>query len=395
MQGISILKHKATMLVMKLATKVLNSPRPDMFVGPDSSLLLCDFIGAKSYKSVLLVTDKGLYELGLFDATKKRLESHGIEVTVFHEVSPNPTDKQIGVGVKKALEVKADAVLAFGGGSAMDAAKVIAAGMKNGKTAAQMVGLFKVGKNPAPVFAIPTTAGTGSEVTPAAVITIPEEQRKCSVGDLKLIPKAAALDANLMLGLPPSITAATGLDVLTHAIEAYVSTLTTDEIRERCEYAVSAVFKNLPTAYKDGSNQDARTAMSLASYQAGIAIAEAAVGYVHAFAHKLGGKYGIPHGLANAVILPHVLRFSKDKIEKDLATLAGIIGKPADADAFIQAVEELNDQLGIPKHFDDLKVSDFDEIFAAAQEEAMALFPVPKYMNEQEGKEILSKMVNA
>lgn len=381
--------------MMKLASKVLNSPRPDMFVGPDSSLILCDFIGAKPYKNLLLVTDKALHELGLYKATKQRLEGHGLNVTVFYEVSPNPTDKQIALGVREAINIKADAILAFGGGSAMDAAKVIAAGMKNGKTAAQMVGLLKVGKSPAPVFAIPTTAGTGSEVTPAAVITIPEEQRKCSVGDLKLIPKAAALDANLMLGLPPSITATTGLDALTHAIEAYVSTLTTNEVKERCEYAVSAVFKHLPLAYADGNNQEARTAMSLASYQAGIAIAEAAVGYVHAFAHKLGGKYGIPHGLANAVILPHVLRFSKEKIEQDLAKLAQIIGKPDTADAFIEAVEQLNKQLNIPTHFEELKVSDFDEIFTAAQEEAMSLFPVPKYMNKQQGKEILAKMVSA
>ncbi len=390
---ITEIKHTILMSVLKFGAKFVSITRPDMFVGAGSSLVLCDFIASKDYQRLLLITDKGLSELGLHEECQSKLESMGINVTVYDDVSPNPTCHQIDSGVAVARSTEADVILAFGGGSPIDAAKIIAASVTNHKSVAQMVGLFKIRKKPLPLYAIPTTAGTGSEVTPAAVISIPEEERKCSIGDPKLVPIASSLDPKLMLGLPPAITAATGMDVLTHAIEAYVSTFSTEELDERCVYAVKTVFRMLPRAYNDGKDEEARTAMALASYQGGVVISEAGVGYVHAIAHKVGGKYGVPHGLANAIILPHVLRYSKDAIDEKLCNLAQAIGLPRSADGFIDAIEELSESLGIPTSIKDLQAQDIEEIFAGAQQEAMSLFPVPKYMPKPDGEALVRALL--
>jgi alcohol dehydrogenase class IV len=246
-------------------------------------------------------------------------------------------------------------------------------------------------RTPVPIYAVPTTAGTGSEVTVAAVISDPERHSKRVIVDPRMVPKMAALDPNLMTGLPPHITAATGIDALTHAVESYVGHWATPYTDGMALSAVGLIFENLRTACSDGKNLQAREKMSLASTYAGIAFTRANVGYVHAIAHQFGGLYHTPHGLANAIVLPHVLRYSAPAITDRLAQLAvrarvGTEGEPADdlAEKFMAAVEQLNRDLGIPAHLDALQEADIPALARAACHEAHTGYPVPRYLTQED-----------
>jgi alcohol dehydrogenase class IV len=252
-----------------------------------------------------------------------------------------------------------------------------------------------------PLFVIPTTAGTGSEVTVAAVVTDPVKHAKAAVIDPKLVPMAAALDAELMRGMPRPITAATGMDALTHAVEAYLNRWPHAETAQHCTAAVRMIFGNLQRAYDDGSDLAAREAMALASFYAGLAFTKAYVGYVHAFSHKIGGMYGVPHGLANAITLPYVLDFLKDAplAQQRLAELAVVIGagnagepQAALASRFVDRVRELNRAVGIPEKLVALKPGDIPEVARAAMVEAARDYPVPKTMSFAESQVLLSRL---
>ena len=237
----------------------------------------------------------------------------------------------------------------------MDSAKAIAMAIANPKPLRSLAGYLKGRHTPVPIYAVPTTAGTGSEVTVAAVIADPEQQSKVVIVDPRLVPKMAALDPALMTGLPPHITAATGIDALTHAVEAYVGQWSTGYSDGMALAAVGLIFGNLRTCYSDGKDLAAREKMALASTYAGLAFTRANVGYVHAIAHQFGGTYHTPHGLANAIMLPHVLEFSRPDIVPQLARLAvrARVGREGDreddlAQKFLDAVRQLNRDLGIP-----------------------------------------------
>jgi alcohol dehydrogenase class IV len=250
-----------------------------------------------------------------------------------------------------------------------------------------MGGILRVFR-PLPMFvAIPTTAGTGSETTLAAIVTDPERQRKYALMSFPLIPHYAVLDPRMTLTLPPHLTATTGMDALTHAIEAFIGRSTTRETRTLAIDAVRLIFSNIEKAFEDGTDLGARSNMLLASHKAGIAFSKSYVGYVHAIAHSLGGRYDTPHGLANAVILPEMLAEYGECIHGKLSVLAkaaGICGAgdaPAVAAAkFVGAIRKLNVKMGIPAKIDAISESDIPQLAASAEKEANPLYPVPRLM---------------
>ena len=277
-----------------------------------------------------------------------------------------------------------DSLVAVGGGSPMDAAKAAASRLaRPGRTLAQLHGVLKVRRATVPLIAVPTTAGTGSETTIAAVIT-DRDHRKYAIEDLCLIPRFAVLDPELTLSLPPQITACTGMDALTHAVEAYTNLLyNTPETHRLALSAVQAIFRYLPRAFSDGQDVTARQAMLTASYQAGFAFTRAGVGNVHALAHALGGLYGIPHGMACAVLLPLVLEDYGSAVYPRLAQLSRAAGLPVignegtQARAFIAAIRELNRRFSLPEGFACIRETDLPQMARWAEQEADPLYPVP------------------
>lgn len=396
------LKHigyRAFQTVLRLTSYLMSFRPPELLEGPGSLARLPDLIKGNGFRKVLVVTDKGLAAAGLLDRLLSVLDGAGVERVLYDGVQPNPTIGNIEEALALFLREGCDAIVGFGGGSPMDCAKACAARAANPRrTVRRMRGLLRAGRKPKPVFAVPTTAGTGSEGTVAAVIADPETHEKYSISDPKIMPRWAVLDPELTLGLPPHITAATGLDALTHAVEAYVGRSNTAGTRAMAEEAVRLIFANLETAYKDGGNLAARTAMLRASFCAGTAFTRAYVGYVHAIAHQLGGLYGTPHGLANAVILPYVLDFYGDAAAAPLARLAreaGVEGGAADssrARAFTAAVRNLSRRLGIPEGLEGIREEDIPLIVARALAEAHPLYPVPKFMDAADCEAVVRRV---
>jgi alcohol dehydrogenase len=387
---------------MKPVSRLVAIPRPVLFVGPDSTRRLCDLIAGSGHRRVLVVTDAVLVKLGLVEPITAALSAKGIEVAVFDGIVPDPTHDVLEKGHAAVRAQQSDAILAVGGGSSIDAAKVIAAMATTGKSPQKLVGMLKVNEPPLPLFAVPTTAGTGSEVTVAAVVTDPVRHEKAAVIDPKLVPIAAALDPLMMKGMPKPITAATGMDALTHAVEAYLNRWPHPETPAFCLSAVRLIFENLPKSYRDGDDLEAREGMALASLYAGLAFTKAYVGYVHAFSHKVGGMYGVPHGLANAITLPYVLDFLKDAsyARARMAELARAIGEGSQGDPeavlaqrFLERVRELNRSVGIPEKLDALKPEDVAEVAHAAMIEAYRDYPVPKNMNSHDAERLLRQML--
>ena len=306
-----------------LVIRFLPIPQPKLLVGPGSSGRLGQAIAGFGHAKILIVTDAVIVKLGLLKDLTDALSAGGARYVVFDEITPDAPIPLIERGIDFYKEHECDAIVAFGGGSPIDASKAIAVSVANpGKPLRKLAGYFKGLRTPVTIYAVPTTAGTGSEVTVAAVISDPAHHSKIVIVDTRLVPKMAALDPCLMTGLPPHITAATGIDALTHAVEAFVGNWATPATDGMALSAVELIFENLRTAYRDGKNLQAREKMSLASTYAGIAFTRANVGYVHAIAHQFGGLYHTPHGLANAIMLPHVLKYSAPAITGRLAALA-------------------------------------------------------------------------
>lgn len=398
--SIKVLVFKLFQFILKWSTKLLTFRTPELYSGPGSSLQLCDHIAMTGVKHLLIVTDGMLVKLGLLKPMQERLTQLGVSFVVYDGVMPNPTIEQIETGLVMLKKEGCTAILAIGGGSSIDAAKVIAARAKNPHKIVHMAGLMRVIFKPMPLYAVPTTAGTGSEVTIAAVVSDPSTTRKFAIMDPKLVPLAAALDGALMAGLPPPITAATGMDALTHAVEAYLSRNWTPMTDAEALEATRLIMLNLRTAVKTGTNIEARQNMALASFKAGVAFTTAGVGYVHAIAHNFGAYYHVPHGLANAIILPYVLDFSKPNCTPRLARLAEVSGlkkgkesEPELADAFIREVRALNTEFGVPTQVDKLKAEDIPAITDKALSEAHWTYAVPRYMDKPECKAFIRQML--
>jgi len=382
---------------LKVAAYVLPLPKPTLFSGPGSIHELTEAIANLGFKKLLLVTDEGLVKIGMAEQVAESARTRGLDVALYAEVKPDPTYDQVERGLNVYLESGCDAILALGGGSAMDCAKVIAARVTNKKSIKRLAGLFRVWRTPAPLFVIPTTSGTGSEVTVAAVVSEPETHHKTPLMDPKLVPLMAALDANLLVGLPAKITADTGIDALTHAIEAYISRNATTETKAYSVAAIKLIFQYLPRAVEEGSDIQARQKMAMASYYAGLAFTKASLGYVHAFAHNLGAKYCLPHGMANGLALLPVLRFSFSEIEPQLTALSeALIDAQSEtmpnAQAFLERLEGLYNEIGIEQTSSLLKTSDTDELVTLILKEAHWNYPVPKFMNEEECAQLLAEI---
>lgn len=389
--------YKAKLSLMgKMITKP--QPKPLLYLGANSNKQLCKTIAQFGAKKILIVTDKPLVELGVLASTLEALAENGVQTQVYDGVLPDPTRTVVNAGLAMLRASACDSVLAFGGGSSIDAAKVIALAGANNCQAEDCEGVRK-NKLPAlPFFAIPTTAGTGSEATFIAVISNDETHQKGAVIDPSIIPKAAALDPIIMQGLPPHITAATGMDALTHAIESYIGIWETDETNYYGLASSKLVFDNLATACSNGEDLAAREAMALASFYGGMAITNALVGYVHAISHNLGARYSIPHGLGNAMVLPHVLERLKGVSAKKLGEIAvnaglGDKGEPdsALAQKVIDKVWALNAEIGIPKTTDVIKEEDIEGLIDAALAEGSS-YPTPRFFEREECREILQSL---
>lgn len=368
-------------------TRLVPIPQPVLMVGPGAAVRLAEALGDFGHRRILVVTDAQIVRLGLLAPLTDALQRVGRGFVVFDEVEPDAPIPVVERGLELMRRDACDAVLAVGGGSVIDAAKVIAMAAANRKKPAALAGYFRGLHGPVPIYAVPTTAGTGSEVTVAAVISDPEQQRKLVVADTRIVPDMAALDPTLMTGLPPAVTAATGMDALTHAVEAYISQWASPATDRLALAAAGMVFTHLPRAFAQGDDLLARERMALAATYAGMAFTRANVGNVHAIAHQLGARYHTPHGLANAIMLPHVLRFSLGPAAPRLAALARHVGAAGDdvADAvaaqrFVDAVQSLNDRLAIPRRLDALRADDVEALARAACREADLNYPVPRVM---------------
>ena len=380
---------------MYVACFALPWRKPDILEFDNGVLGLPQFIKDQGIERVLLVTDEGLKNLGLCDGLVNKCKEVGLKCAWYYKAVPNPTINNIEDGLAMYKENDCQAIIAFGGGSPMDCAKGIGARVaRPNKPIPKMKGILKVNKKLPPLFAIPTTAGTGSETTVAAVISNPETHEKYPINDPHLIPKYAVLDATLTAGLPQKITSTTGVDALTHAVEAYIGSANTKETKEMAIKATKLIFENLKKAYDNGKDLEARANMQKAAFYAGVAFTRAYVGNVHAIAHTLGGFYGVPHGLANAIILPIMLDVYGEKAHKKLAELATVVGIEGATDAekatkFIQAIKDLNESMTIPKYVENvIKDEDIPLLAKRAQAEANPLYPCPVLFDEKEFRQL-------
>ena len=346
----------------------------------------------KNIRSVLLVTDAGVLGLGLTKRLERNLAENNIKCVIYDGTVANPTTKNVEEALDLYYLNDCEALIGFGGGSSMDCAKAVGARVaKPNQSLNQMKGILKVHKKLPPLIAVPSTSGTGSEATLASVIVDSETRHKYAINDFPLIPRYAVLDPRVTLSLPPYITATTGMDALTHVVEAYIGRSTTPGTRKDACMAVELIFGNLDTAVFHGEDMEARKNMLKASYYAGCAFTKSYVGYVHAVAHSLGGQYNIPHGLANAVLLPYVLEAYGKAIHDKLHVLAIAAGIAKEetpeeeaAKAFIDAIKGMQERYHIGNKIKGIVKEDIPKLAAYADKEANPLYPVPVLMDAKE-----------
>lgn len=351
-------------------------------------------------QSVLLVTDSVLRTQQITASLEQGLANAGITCIVYDSTRANPTVENVEEARVLYLENRCQAILAFGGGSAIDCAKGVGARIaRPTKSLRQMKGILRIRRRIPPLFAIPTTAGTGSETTLAAVIT--DGQHKYPINDFVLIPDWAILDPTVTRTLPPNLTATTGMDALTHAIEAFIGRSTTPKTRQQSLEATRLIFTNIETAYTDGNDLSARANLLKASFLAGAAFSVSYVGYIHAVAHSLGGQYNIPHGLANAVLLPIFLEAYGAPIYQKLHHLALAAGisttedtDQVGAEKFIAAIREKNRRMQIPETLPGIRREDIPRMAAHAEAEANPLYPVPVLMTRTELEQFYYKVAD-
>lgn len=394
MRLINAFTNRAFTAILKLLQQFLPQKNQITFAGQNSSQQLCQHVLRMGHSRILLITDKILVELGLADGIRECIEGQGGTLTIYDGVLPDPTSDMVETALALLQSHSCDAVIAMGGGSAIDTAKGVTAAATNGDIK-KLIGILKVKQGPLPLFAIPTTSGTGSEVSLAAVISDAKTHEKGVMGDPKLVPLAVALDPVLLKGMPPSVTASTAMDALSHAIETYVGRWSNASVKNYSGAAVKLIFENADRAYQDGQQLDAREAMGLASYYAGLSLNQGSVGNIHALAHQLGGQYGIPHGIAISMVMPHVLEASIDTIDKSLSELSIKIGvgdsnlsNLQNARRFIEALRQLQSRLNMPSGTDQIRSSDIKPMAKNAIKEALA-YPVPYFISRSKAQSIL------
>ena len=385
--------------IFRCAAYLIPWRKPELLEGEGCVTKLPEVIKQKGIGCVLLVTDAMIVSLGLTDGLKNALNDAKIDTIIYDKTVPNPTLDNIEAAYTLYKNNNCKGIIAFGGGSPMDCAKGVGIrAAKPNKDIRKMKGLLKVRTTLPPLFAVPTTAGTGSETTVAAVVVDSNTKSKYAIMDPSLTPRMAVLDPMLTIKLPPFVTATTGMDALTHAIEAFIGRSNTKETRKMSKIAAKLVFENLFAAYTDGLDINARENMLKAAFYAGIAFTRAYVGNVHAMAHALGGLYGTAHGLANAVILPYVLDTYGGTVYKSLAKLADIVGIHEDTDekkakAFITAIRDLNEKMSIPKTIDSLNEKDIPGLVDHAFKEANPTYPVPCIFTKEDFTQIYMRLI--
>ena len=374
--------------IFRLVSYVLPFRKPTIIKGTKELPRVAKELGLKH---LMVITDSIIASLGLMDDMMKAFAEQDMKWTLYDKTVANPTIDNIEEALQMYKDNHCDGLVAFGGGSSIDCAKGVAARLaRPNKSIPQMKGVLKILRKTPILFAVPTTSGTGSEATLAAVITNSQTHEKYAINDTVLIPSYAVLDPQLTLGLPPHITSTTGMDALTHAVEAYIGNSNTAETKQMAEDAIKLVFNNVYEAYTNGSNLVARSNMQKASYFAGIAFTRAYVGNVHAVAHTLGGFYNTLHGLANAVILPYVLKAYGATAHRKLAKLDELIapvkmGSDEDkANRFIHRIVELNEKMKIPNKIKGIQDKDIPLMVDRAFHEANPLYPVPKIFTRED-----------
>lgn len=385
--------------VLKVGNYFMGYRMPKYLEGPGKIKELGGFLKEKNINDVLVVTGSGMVRRGQVKPMLDGFDAAGIRYTVQTFDHPDPSSDDVELGYKTYKEHGCKAIVALGGGSRIDCAKGIAAkAVHPNKKISQLQGLLKVHWPIPPFVAIPTTAGAGSETTVAAVITDSATHRKAAINDPFLIPKYAVLDPELTVGLPPYTTATTGMDALAHAVEAYTNhTYNTKLENKLAKEAVKLIHDNILIAFEDGSNLKARQNMQRGAFFAGRAFTRGCVGYVHAIGHTLGGLYGVAHGHAMAVLLPHVMREFGASAHKRLAELADVCGigganEAEKANNFIRWIEETNAKMGLPDKFDMIQDKDIDQMIAWARKEANPLYPVPVVWSKEDFRRFIESV---
>lgn len=387
---------------MKIGNYFMGYRMPEYIEGAGCVVKLPEQIKEKGLKKVLFVSDPGLMKIGLPKRLLDALDAAGVEYAMYTDVQPNPTSDNVEAGFKVYRDNNCEGIIAMGGGSPMDCAKGVAAKIAHpNKTVAQLQGILKVHKRIVPFWAIPTTSGTGSETTVAAVITDSRTHHKASINDPSILPRYAVLDPELTVGLPPFITATTGMDALCHAVESYTNwTYCTRLEKDLSKKAVRLIYDNLLKVYKDGSDIEGRQNMQFASFYAGRSFTRGCVGYVHAVGHTLGGLYGVAHGLAMSVILPHVMRQFGPAVYKRLADLADVCGMEGKDDQekalkFIDWIDDMKKQMDLPAGLDMIKDEDIPQIITWADKEANPLYPVPVIWQREDFEKLIRTLRTA
>ncbi len=373
----------------RIALPVLPYREPEIIASCEK---IGDVLRRENSRSVLIVTDNGIVRNGLLKPIETSLQASDISYVIYSDTNPNPTVQNVEDALCIYQRHNCSALIAIGGGSSIDCAKALGARVAYPKrTLRQLGGKLKVWRKLPTLIAIPTTAGTGSEVTVAALVTELDTHRKYALMSFPLIPRYAVLDAKLTYSLPAQLTATTGMDALTHAIEAYIGRSTSKETRSLALEAVKLIFDNIEKAYTNGNDHTARENMLHAAYKAGIAFSKSYVGYIHAIAHSLGGRYGTPHGLANAVITPYLLEAYGASVHKKLHRLGIAAGICTESDShevgakkFIEAIKALNSKMNIPNKIPGIQKADITSLAKHAEKEANPLYPVPKLMSVKE-----------
>ena len=387
---------------MKIGNYFMGYRMPEYIEGAGCVVKLPEQIKEKGLKKVLFVSDPGLMKIGLPKRLLDALDAAGVEYAMYTDVQPNPTSDNVEAGFKVYRDNNCEGIIAMGGGSPMDCAKGVAAKIAHpNKTVAQLQGILKVHKRIVPFWAIPTTSGTGSETTVAAVITDSRTHHKASINDPSILPRYAVLDPELTVGLPPFITATTGMDALCHAVESYTNWAYCTRLeKDLSKKAVRLIYDNLLKVYKDGSDIEGRQNMQFASFYAGRSFTRGCVGYVHAVGHTLGGLYGVAHGLAMSVILPHVMRQFGPAVYKRLADLADVCGMEGKDDQekalkFIDWIDDMKKQMDLPAGLDMIKDEDIPQIITWADKEANPLYPVPVIWQREDFEKLIHTLRTA
>ncbi len=385
---------------MGYGLKLMKIRHTHVLTGPEAIAELANKVAQSDLKKVLIVTTPGAVKRGYCDTLSSALSARGLASVVYSEVIPDPTFTTVKAGLAVLKEHNCDCAIALGGGSVMDAAKAMIVAATNEQPVESLMGMRK-GKNvPLPFYAIPTTSGTGSEVTNAAVISEDITHIKRFMIDSRTVAKAAVLDPSFSTSLPAGITAETGMDAMTHALEAYISKLSNPESDALAIEAIQGIFTHLPICFADGNNLQARQAMAEASLTAGMAFRKVMLGYVHAISHQFGAVYGTSHGLGNAILLPLVIEYSKDTVTEKLATLAIKTGlgnasntQEQLAQSVVNKLKDLNQQLNIPTKLAGLKEADIPKIALSSYAEALKIHAAPKYMGKADIEALIKKLL--